>query len=243
MSAAGRAADFSRGAGAAQRPSRRFRQMRTTSSTASAARVPARRALLCPIAVVSHRPPPYDGLSLQGIPAASRGNRVVPEEHHVQEASDERHRRPAVVARSGAGKAGEIGRQVAHGDKGRQERDGARTDVDAAFPLPGERETQRERTMDRTKIRAVVFQDGGMWAGRCLEYDIGAQADSLEKLDRYLEIAIAATRRESRERSGKEFAGVPPAPEHFRKLWERRAGDFTPQGVSPDRNVTLALCA
>ncbi len=150
---------------------------------------------------------------------------------------------PAVVARAGVGKAGETGRQVAHGDKRRQGRDGARTDVDAALPLPGKRETQRERTMDRTKIRAVVFQDGGMWVGQCLEYDIGAQADSLEKLDRYLEIAIAATRRESRERSGKEFAGVPPAPEHFRKLWERRAGDFTPQGVSPDRNVTLALCA
>lgn len=150
---------------------------------------------------------------------------------------------PAVVARAGAGKAGETRRQVARGDKGRQGWDSARTDVDATLPLPGKREAQRERTMDRTKIRVVVFQNGDMWAGQCLEYDIGAQADSLEKLDRYLDIAIAATRRESLERSGEEFAGVPPAPEHFHKLWEKRAGDFTPQGVSPDRNVTLALCA
>lgn len=97
--------------------------------------------------------------------------------------------------------------------------------------------------MDGPEIRVVVFRDGDMWAGQCLEYDIGAQADSLEKLDRYLEIAIAATRRESRERNGKAFAGVPPAPEYFRKLWDRRAGNFMPEGASPDRNVTLALCA
>ena len=97
--------------------------------------------------------------------------------------------------------------------------------------------------MDETEIRIVVFRDGDMWAGQCLEYDIGAQADSLEKLHMYLDIAIAATQRESLKRHGKAFTGVPRAPEHFHKLWGRRAGDFTPQGASPDRNVTLALCA
>lgn len=95
--------------------------------------------------------------------------------------------------------------------------------------------------MDGAGIGVVVFRDGGMWAGRRLEYDIGAQADSPEKRDRYL--ATAATRRESRERDGEAPAGVPPVPERFRKLRERRAGDFTPQGTSPDRNVTPALCA
>ena len=151
---------------------------------------------------------------------------------------------PALVARDGVGKAGKTGRQVIHGDEGRQGgRAGRCGRTDAVRPVPGKRETQRERAMDRTEIRVVVFRDGDMWAGQCLEYDIGAQADSLEKLDRYLEIAIAETRRESRERNGEAFAGVPPAPEHFRKLWDRRAGDFTPQGASPDRNVTLALCA
>lgn len=97
--------------------------------------------------------------------------------------------------------------------------------------------------MDGTEIRIVVFRHGDMWAGQCLEYDIGAQADSLDKLHMYLDITIATTRRESLERHGKAFAGVPRAPEHFHKLWEKRAGDFTPQGASPDRNVTLALCA
>lgn len=64
--------------------------------------------------------------------------------------------------------------------------------------------------MDGAGIGVVVFRDGDMWAGRCLEYDIGAQADSPEKHDRYL--ATAATRRESRERDGEAPAGVPRRP-------------------------------
>ena len=137
-------------------------------------------------------------------------------------------------------------RAVPEGHYGRRRPAGARTNADMGTRrarLPGKRETQRKKTMDGTEIRVVVFRDGDMWAGQCLEYDIGAQADSLEKLDRYLDVAIAAARRENLERNGKEFAGVSPAPEHFHKLWDRRAGNFMPQGASADRNVTLALCA
>ena len=49
--------------------------------------------------------------------------------------------------------------------------------------------------MDGAGIRVVVFRDGDMWAGRRLEYGIGAQADSPEKRDRYL--ATAAARRKA----------------------------------------------
>ena len=98
--------------------------------------------------------------------------------------------------------------------------------------------------MSANKIRIVAFQDGDMWIAQCLEYDIGAQAESLEKLYERLSDAIEAERAESLDRQGQEFAGIPESPERFHKLYEKRAGCFLPEDdTSADSNRTFALCA
>lgn len=98
--------------------------------------------------------------------------------------------------------------------------------------------------MDTDQIRIVVFQDGDTWVAQCLEYDIGAQAESLEKLYECLAVVIDAEREESQNRHGQEFAGIPEAPENFHKLYEKRAGRFLPEdSVSVESNLTFALCA
>ncbi len=98
--------------------------------------------------------------------------------------------------------------------------------------------------MSTNQISIVVFQDGDIWVAQCLEYDIGAQAESLEKLYERLSDVIEAERAESLNRHGQEFVGVPEAPERFRKLYEKRAGRFLPEdGTSADSNRTFALCA
>ena len=51
--------------------------------------------------------------------------------------------------------------------------------------------------MSTNKISVVIFQDGNMWAAQCVEYDIGAQAESLEKLHECLSVVIEAERAES----------------------------------------------
>ncbi len=96
--------------------------------------------------------------------------------------------------------------------------------------------------MDAARLRVVIFQEGGRWVAQCLEYDIGAQAASMDKLHERLVVALEAERQESMARNGKPFAGIAPAPEYFHRLWEKRLGRFEPAGpVEP--NIEFALCA
>jgi hypothetical protein len=72
-------------------------------------------------------------------------------------------------------------------------------------------------------IRVVVFQDGGKWVGQCLEYDIGAQADTIDALNDRLQVVLKAELKESLDRHGTPFGGIDPAPARFQHMWERRA--------------------
>lgn len=92
-------------------------------------------------------------------------------------------------------------------------------------------------------IRAVVIRDGDMWAVQCLEYDIGAQASSMDALLDRLACVIDAERAESMERSGKAFAGIPEAPKYFWDLWERGVVPLNPERDVLGEHVQLALCA
>ena len=93
-------------------------------------------------------------------------------------------------------------------------------------------------------IRAVVIRDGDMWAAQCLEYDIGAQASSMDALLDRLACVIDAERAESMERSGGEaFVGIPKAPKYFWDLWEKGAVRLESGRRVLDENVQLALCA
>ncbi len=92
-------------------------------------------------------------------------------------------------------------------------------------------------------IRAVLFKDGHAWCGQCLEYDIGAQADSLDELHSRLRVAIDAERDESIARNGEAFKGIDAAPQYYFDMWDRRSGLFTPTVDGDDSEVELALCA
>lgn len=81
---------------------------------------------------------------------------------------------------------------------------------------------------DSGSIRVIAFQEGDLWVAQCIEYDVGAQASNLEDLHDRLMIALRIEMEESAERNGKPFAGIPPAPPHFLKMWERQSGRFHP---------------
>ena len=76
---------------------------------------------------------------------------------------------------------------------------------------------------DTISIRVVVFWDEGKWVGQCLEYDIGAQADTIDDLNDRLQIVLKAELKESMERHGKPFEGIDKAPERFEHMYDRRA--------------------
>ena len=104
--------------------------------------------------------------------------------------------------------------------------------------------------MTNTKeIRAIVFKDGDAWVAQCLEYDIGAQAATVEELDELLDLTIRAELQASIEVNGEPFKGIPPAPKFFFDMWGNQAGTYEPRNPSnilADHNqvkVHLALCA
>jgi hypothetical protein len=81
--------------------------------------------------------------------------------------------------------------------------------------------------MDGT-VRAVIFQEGEAWVGQCVDYDIGAQAPSIDLLLGRLEAVIRAERDQSKIVNGEEFAGIPASPERFKAMWDMAFGKFTP---------------
>lgn len=89
-------------------------------------------------------------------------------------------------------------------------------------------------------IRAVLFQDDGVWVGQCLEYDIGAQADTLDELRIRLRLVIDLERDESARQNGMLFAGIGPAPSHFFDKWE--AAPLVPKDPDPS-SIDMAVCA
>lgn len=93
------------------------------------------------------------------------------------------------------------------------------------------------------KIRVIMYREEEKWVGQCLEYDIRVQADTTEKLTRYLDLAINATMEDSLERHGKPFANIDPAPKRFQDLWEKRASTIQPRDELPKHNLSFALCA
>jgi len=94
--------------------------------------------------------------------------------------------------------------------------------------------------MDVGQIRVVMFQDGETWVGQCLEYDIGAQASTVEELHARLLLVVELDRKESLQKHGVEFKGIEPAPKHFHDMWEKRAGEFTPKNDGPFEMALVA---
>ena len=82
-------------------------------------------------------------------------------------------------------------------------------------------------------IRVVVFKDNDVWVAQCLEYDIGAQADSIDALTARLNAVLKAEFKESMERHEMPFAGIAPAPQRFQMMWEHRTRSLTIKSMSP----------
>jgi hypothetical protein len=78
-------------------------------------------------------------------------------------------------------------------------------------------------------LRAVVFKGRESWVVQCLEYDIAAQAPSLEALPVRLARALLAEIEFSQQRGEVPFSTLPRAPE---KYW-----DMVPGATEEDRDA------
>ena len=70
-------------------------------------------------------------------------------------------------------------------------------------------------------IRVVVFQEGAWWVGRCLEYDIAAQAHTLPALYTEVERLLVGRLVVAHERGMPPFEGLPQAPPRFWQMFDQ----------------------
>lgn len=91
-----------------------------------------------------------------------------------------------------------------------------------------------------TTISAVIYPENDQWVGQCVEYDIGAQASSMDDLRERLEAAIFANLNESLRMSDVPFGGIDPAPEQFHKMLEQCA-ELPPIGSIEKDHVSVAM--
>jgi len=89
------------------------------------------------------------------------------------------------------------------------------------------------------EIRAIIFREGDVYVGQCLEYDIAAQAPDLDSLLDRLELAVEAEFATCEEQACAPHKCISPAPVYYHQLWDRRSIMLqqvhvgTPEGRKP----------
>ena len=75
--------------------------------------------------------------------------------------------------------------------------------------------------MKSITIRAIFFQEGSWLVAQCLEFDIAAQAMSVEELKHEVERTLLLHLQASEESGREPFLGLPPAPRSYWEMYER----------------------
>lgn len=83
--------------------------------------------------------------------------------------------------------------------------------------------TAKSPTDDLENLRVIVYREGDIYVAQCIEYDIATQAKDIDALLERLDLTIDAECAMSKERTGKPFGGIAPAPNYFHNLWEKRS--------------------
>jgi hypothetical protein len=76
-------------------------------------------------------------------------------------------------------------------------------------------------------LRVVVYREGDVYVAQCIEYDIATQAHDIDSLLERLDLTLDAECAMSKDRTGKPFDGIPPAPNYFHGLWAKRSVSLT----------------
>lgn len=72
------------------------------------------------------------------------------------------------------------------------------------------------------KISVVLFErEPGHWVAQCLEYDIGAQADSLPELTYEIQRSLVGHMVIALENDLEPFECLPPAPDEYWGKWDQ----------------------
>ena len=105
--------------------------------------------------------------------------------------------------------------------------------------------------MSEYKIDAILFErDHGEWVAQCLQYDIGAQAESLAELAYELQRSLVGHIVIAIENGLEPFECLPAAPNEYWDKWRRATmtveshnGNFRMPKGAPNVSPTLRIAA
>ena len=80
------------------------------------------------------------------------------------------------------------------------------------------------------KVRAVVFEDGGVWVAQGVDYDIAAFAPTLGALPKAFTRAVGANLCANADLGREGLDGIPPAPKRFAALFKGADYTLSPRG-------------
>jgi hypothetical protein len=82
-------------------------------------------------------------------------------------------------------------------------------------------------------VRVLVFRGKQRWVAQCLEFDLAAQADTLDGLWERLQMALEAERTLSASYGREPFKSLPPAPPRYLEMARRILADSEFPGELP----------
>lgn len=90
-------------------------------------------------------------------------------------------------------------------------------------------------------LRVLLIKEDDTWSAQCLEYDIGAQGDTIEKVTRRFKAVLDAERELSEEETGAPFGGIAPAPDLYHKMWDSADSSLEPESPYADNNTGIKM--
>jgi hypothetical protein len=99
--------------------------------------------------------------------------------------------------------------------------------------------------MEKIHIRVVAYQVGDLWIAQGVEYDIMARAKSLTTLPKAFNRALMSNLCVNDELGREGLDGIPPAPDHFREVFEGATLDVITRdpAVRPGLDIRVAEAA
>lgn len=89
---------------------------------------------------------------------------------------------------------------------------------------------QGDRAVEETRtVRVVLIKEGDLWIAQCLEFDVGAQAEGMDELQRRFEVALQCEIDECIRAGVSPDVAIGPAPQFYYDLWNKQAGEFKPR--------------
>jgi hypothetical protein len=85
------------------------------------------------------------------------------------------------------------------------------------------------RSDRKSSLRIIVFQEGDWLCAQCVDYNLAVQAKTMDKLYKAMHRLVAGHVAVRRHHHRRPFEDLPPAPEKYRRMFERSKIDLPQQ--------------